>query len=686
MQVKAVGRQLGIAAQLKQDLEQRRVVALLKRISAKDAVAFLSGRAALDGDMIELYADHWKWGRNCAMRRHQLLSLNRVLPWSAEMIERFADLWEWKLLSKNESLPWSIELIEHFENRWDWFGLSKNEALPWSIDLINRFTDRWDTYFLSKNESVPWSADLVDRFASRTKSNNFSLNGALPWSIEFIERIKHHLDWPLLAQNKCIPWSNELIEHFEDCWPCESADAADHDHTTGWDRLSCNKALPWSIELLERYRRFWKWGALSENESLPWSTDLIEKFADRWHWGARKNGYQRHHLSKNEALPWSTELLERYEDRWHWGHLSKNAGLPWSIELFERYEDRWDWGQLSKNEALPWSIELLERYEDRWDWGQLSKNEALPWSFELVESFECRWTWHGGGLSANRALQWSIELIERFADRWTWGWLSENKGLPWSIELVESFADRWDWGSISANEDLLLPMLRTASIVEIMTYHFDCKDTSSEMGSEAGHCTGRQSEPETHRQATNVREGGVHLEADNGKIVHIDMYTPLYKRLRSWRAVTARARNAPPSAIFQDATLREIATRRPRCLEDLTGIAGLSDEDRGGYGAAILEVVNLPLYEVLRVWTAQAAKAYGIPTYEIFHDETLHKIATCRPRSLEDLERVRGVGLRALDSYGAAILELVNTSREFGEQPEGAAVHCKDDESGSIPF
>jgi len=327
---------------------------------------------------------------------------------------------------------------------------------------------------------------------------------------------------------------------------------------------------------------------------------------------------------------------------------------------------------------------LLERYEDRWDWGELSKNEALPWSFELVEIFECRWTWHGGGLSANQALQWSIELIERFADLWTWGWVSENKGLPWSIELVESFADRWNWGSISANEALFLPMLRTASIVEIMAYHFDCKDTRSEMGSEAGHCTDRQSEPETHLQATNVREG--RLEADHSKIVHIDMYTPLYKRLRSWRALTARARNASPSAIFQDATLREITTRRPRCLEDLTGITGLSDEDRGGYGAAILEVVTLPLYEVLRVWRAQAVKAYGIPAYEIFHDATLHKIATGRPRNLADLERVPGIGLRKRNSYGAAILELVNTSREIGEQPEGAVVPCKDDENESIPF
>ena len=673
VQVQAAGRQLGIAAQLKQDLEQRRLIALLKRISAKDAVAFLSGRAALDGDMIERYSAHWKWGKNCAVRSDQLLSLNKVLPWSADMIERFADQWEWALLSKNESLPWSIELIERFENRWHWHELSRNKALPWSIELINHFTNRWEPTFLSMNESVPWSAELVERFASRRRANSFSLNRALPWSIEFIDRIRRHLDWAHLAQNKSLPWSNELIDHFADCWRFESVDPAVNDDTTGWDGLSNNEALPWSIELLERYEVRWDWDGLSNNEALPWSIELLERYEDRWDWGG---------LSKNEALPWSIELLERYEDRWDWGGLSKNEALPWSIELLERYEDRWDWGGLSTNKALPWSIELLERFECRWDWYGLSYNKALPWSIELIDRFVDRWAW--SCISEMGALPWSIELIDRFVDRWAWSCISEMGALPWSIELIESFADRWGWGGLSVNEALSLPLLHSADIVEIMAYHFDCKDTRSRMGSEAGHCTGRQSESETHRLATNVREG--RLEADHSKIVLTDMYTPLYKRLRSWRAQTARERSIPPSVIFQDATLREIATRRPRCLADLARILGMSDQDRGVYGAAILELVNLPLHEGLRVWRAQTAKAQGVPAYEIFHDMTLREIATRRPRCLADLARILGMGHRKLESYGAAILELVNTSRELSEQPEDAVVPCKEDERGPIHF
>ena len=80
VQVQVAGRQLSIASQLKQDIERRRLVALLKRISSKDAVAFLSTSQALDGDLIERFNDRWDW---------YLLSKNELLPWSIELIERF---------------------------------------------------------------------------------------------------------------------------------------------------------------------------------------------------------------------------------------------------------------------------------------------------------------------------------------------------------------------------------------------------------------------------------------------------------------------------------------------------------------------------------------------------------------------------------------------------------------------
>ncbi|MCK9622619.1 MAG: hypothetical protein M0R47_19045, partial [Methylobacter sp.] len=109
-QVLTAGRQLGIAAQLKDDIDRDRLVALLKRIPYIEIMSLLS----------------------------------RSQPLTAEMLKRFEMQWAWDGLSWNEGLPWSIELIERFEKRWDWGLLSKNEGLPWSLELIERFEKRWE--------------------------------------------------------------------------------------------------------------------------------------------------------------------------------------------------------------------------------------------------------------------------------------------------------------------------------------------------------------------------------------------------------------------------------------------------------------------------------------------------------------------------------------------------------------
>ncbi len=61
--------------------------------------------------------------------------------------------------------------------------------------------------------------------------------------------------------------------------------------------------------------------------------------------------------------------------------------------------------------------------------------------------------------------------------------------------------------------------------------------------------------------------------------------------LKSWRAEVAREHNLPAYVIFHDATLAEIARRRPQTLEDLQGISGIGAKKLEAYGAEVLRVV-----------------------------------------------------------------------------------------------
>jgi ATP-dependent DNA helicase RecQ len=64
-----------------------------------------------------------------------------------------------------------------------------------------------------------------------------------------------------------------------------------------------------------------------------------------------------------------------------------------------------------------------------------------------------------------------------------------------------------------------------------------------------------------------------------------------YINLKTWRAEVAREHNLPAYVIFHDATLAEIARRRPQTLEDLQGISGIGAKKLEAYGADVLRVV-----------------------------------------------------------------------------------------------
>jgi len=66
---------------------------------------------------------------------------------------------------------------------------------------------------------------------------------------------------------------------------------------------------------------------------------------------------------------------------------------------------------------------------------------------------------------------------------------------------------------------------------------------------------------------------------------------PVFAALRDWRKSEARAQGVPAYVIFHDATLGEIAARRPASLAELRGVPGVGESKLERYGAAVLEVL-----------------------------------------------------------------------------------------------
>ncbi|HZC38285.1 MAG TPA: DNA helicase RecQ [Sphingomicrobium sp.] len=69
-----------------------------------------------------------------------------------------------------------------------------------------------------------------------------------------------------------------------------------------------------------------------------------------------------------------------------------------------------------------------------------------------------------------------------------------------------------------------------------------------------------------------------------------------------------------------------------------------------------------PLFEALREARRRIAAETGVPPYVVFHDSTLREIAERKPRDLNELARVQGVGAAKLERYGEAMLAALSTN------------------------
>lgn len=64
-----------------------------------------------------------------------------------------------------------------------------------------------------------------------------------------------------------------------------------------------------------------------------------------------------------------------------------------------------------------------------------------------------------------------------------------------------------------------------------------------------------------------------------------------FETLRAWRAAVAREHGVPAYVIFHDSTLREVARRNPRSLQELAHVQGVGVRKLEAYGEALLECV-----------------------------------------------------------------------------------------------
>ncbi len=66
------------------------------------------------------------------------------------------------------------------------------------------------------------------------------------------------------------------------------------------------------------------------------------------------------------------------------------------------------------------------------------------------------------------------------------------------------------------------------------------------------------------------------------------------------------------------------------------------------------------LFDALREWRGSTARKKKIPAYMVFDDKTLKTIAGTKPKNIEELVAIKGLGPKKTDNYGKEILDIIN--------------------------
>jgi ATP-dependent DNA helicase RecQ len=137
----------------------------------------------------------------------------------------------------------------------------------------------------------------------------------------------------------------------------------------------------------------------------------------------------------------------------------------------------------------------------------------------------------------------------------------------------------------------------------------------------------------------------------------------------AWRGVARQlvARGALDVAVENHGELVPTESARPilkgeekvLLREDLARPAARTARAAAGAGGGGAAPVGDRLFETLREWRRAEAQSQSVPAYVIFQDRTLAEIAAARPRNLDQLAAIPGVGRTKLERYGAAVLRLL---------------------------
>jgi superfamily II DNA helicase RecQ len=125
-----------------------------------------------------------------------------------------------------------------------------------------------------------------------------------------------------------------------------------------------------------------------------------------------------------------------------------------------------------------------------------------------------------------------------------------------------------------------------------------------------------------------------------------------YRKVCLTRAGNTVDAEAPPEFLIKSATAEAGKRKRKKQIPK-----------RAAKGKSPAPAPNSNLEETLRTWRLAEAKRQGVPAFRIFSDRALTAIAIQRPASAAELLAIPGIGIGAVEKYGARLYRILHENR-----------------------
>lgn len=276
--------------------------------------------------------------------------------------------------------------------------------------------------------------------------------------------------------------------------------------------------------------------------------------------------------------------------------------------------------------------------------------------FEFANMFDTMWAarilgWPRVGLADILQTHFDVKLNKRW-QRFNWG----RRPLPMDALLYA----RLDTHYLHPLRDLQLNELHSKGRLE------EAREIFAEVV---------QSALDT-REENNRRDGFWRVK---GVFDLQPVARAVLRELYQYREAEAQRIDQPPFKVLSESTLIEIANKRPTKIDQLESIKGLSTAKISRHGRPLLQAVQrgkqaeapkapprswidpqvLERYERLREWRKQVARQRGVESDVIIGNSALMAIARRNARSVENLQDINGLGAWRLQTYGAAIIDVL---------------------------